>query len=172
MRSEGQSEGIMADRTATRVGPLSGRKRKGPLPIILAVVGLIGVVVGGVYVALLRAPAAPPRTQQIGSVRATFGTEPAVPWTGPAMATMSLQDSGGTPVADAAVTLTYDMETDSSGRRMAGMSEPGRIAARMHAPGRYVAPMTFSMAGQWVVRVAIVRAGREEGQGSFLVIVR
>ncbi|MBI4737829.1 MAG: FixH family protein [candidate division NC10 bacterium] len=142
------------------------------MAIGLAVVGAIGVLVGGLYLALQRVPAAPPRTQQIGSVRVTVGTEPRVPWTGPAELVVSIVDAGGTPVTDAAVTLTYDMETDSIGRRMAGMGEPGRAAARMDSPGRYSAPVSFRMAGQWMVRVAIDRGGRQEGQGEFLVTVR
>ncbi|HEX9900198.1 MAG TPA: FixH family protein, partial [Candidatus Methylomirabilis sp.] len=72
----------------------------------------------------------------------------------------------------AKVTVTYDMVTDSIGRRMAGMGPPGRMAAHLDGPGRYVAPVTFTMAGQWRVRVAIDRAGRQEGQGEFLVTVR
>jgi len=142
------------------------------MAIALAVVAAAVVLVGGVYLALMRVPAAPPRTQQIGSVRVTFGTDPRVPWTGPAELSVSIVDGRGTPVTDAAVTLTYDMETDSIGRRMAGMGAPARMAAHLDGPGRYVAPVTFTMAGQWRVRVAIARGGRQEGQGEFLVTVR
>jgi hypothetical protein len=152
--------------------PQSRRAWTRPTAIGLAVVGAIGMLVGGLYLALLRVPAAPPRTQHIGSVRATFATDPRVPWAGPAEVAISIVDGSGAPVADAAVTLTYDMETDSFGRRMAGMGEPGRATARMESPGRYVAPVTFTMAGQWTVRATITRGGRHEGQGVFLVTVR
>lgn len=160
--------------TATETHVTSAPRRfwTGPIGIGLAVVGAIGVLVGGLYLALLRVPAAPPRTQQIGSVRVTFGIEPRAPWAGPAEVMISIVDARGTPVSDAEVTLTYDMETDSIGRRMAGMGEPGRATARMESSGRYTAPVTFPMAGQWAVRVAIARAGRPEGQGAFLVTVR
>jgi hypothetical protein len=172
MCREGQSEGVMADRTATRVGSVSGRKRNGSLPIVLAVVCLVGVVVGGLYVALLRVPAAPPRTQQIGSVRVAFATDPHVPLRGPATVRLSISAADGTAVTDADVSLTYDMQTDGMGRPMAGMGEAGRARARMEAAGWYVAPVAFSMAGQWAVRVAIDRDGRQEGRGVFLVVVR
>ena len=150
----------------------SPRANRSPWLIALAVLGLVGVVVGGVSVALLRVPAAPPRTQQIGSVRVTFGTEPALPWTGPATLMLSIVDADGTAVTDADVSVIYVMQTDGSGRPMAGMGEPGRTTASMIAAGRYVAPVTLPMAGQWGVQVFIARGGQEEGKGTFLVIVR
>ena len=146
--------------------------RRGSLVVALGVTAAVGIVTGGLYLALLRVPAAPPRTQQIGTVRVTFGTDPRVPWTGPAELKLSIVDASGTPVTDAAVTLTYDMETDSIGRRMGSMRPPGRIAAHLDAPGRYIVPVTFTMAGQWRVRVAISRMGQQEGQGEFWVTVR
>jgi hypothetical protein len=85
---------------------------------------------------------------------------------------LSILGADGTAVTDADVSLTYDMQTDGSGRPMAGMGEPGRARARMEAAGRYVAPVAFSTAGQWTVRVAIDRDGRQEGRGVFLVVVR
>ncbi len=148
------------------------RTWSGPLAIALAAVGAVGMLVGGVYLALERVPAAPPRTQQIGSVRVTFGTDPRVPWSGPAEVKFSIVDATGAPVSDAEVIVSYEMETDSIGRRMAGMGEPGRATARMDSPGRYSAPVTFTMAGQWRVRAAIDRGGSQEGQGEFLVTVR
>lgn len=145
----------------------------GPLGIGLGAMGALAALVGGVYLALLRVPAAPPRTQQIGSVRATLGSEPRAPWAGvPAELTISIVDRGGAPVSNAKVTVTFDMETDSIGRRMGAMGPPGHIAAHLDAPGRYVAPVTFTMAGQWGVRIAIVRGEQPEGQGVFLVTVR
>ena len=162
---------MMTGRTAARAG-CSPRAKRSPWPIALAVLGLIGVVVGGVYVSLLRVPTAPPRTQQIGAVRVTFATDPRIPWTGPATMVLSMADGHGTAVTDAEVSLTYDMQTDGIGRPMMGMGPPGRATARMASPGRYVAPVTFTMAGQWAVRVSIDRGGRPEGQGMFLVVVR
>ncbi|OGB95808.1 MAG: hypothetical protein A2Z31_04810 [candidate division NC10 bacterium RBG_16_65_8] len=122
--------------------------------------------------ALLRVPAAPPRTQQIGSVRVTFATDPRLPWTGSTRVALSISNTDGSAVTDAGVSLTYDMQTDGSGRPMVGTSPPGRATARMESPGRYVAPVTFTLAGQWAVRVSIDRGGRQEGQGMFLVVVR
>jgi hypothetical protein len=148
------------------------RTRTGSLVVVLGIIGVVGIVVGGLYFALQRVPAAPPRIQQIGSVRVIFGTDPRVPWTGPAELRLSIVDASGTPVTDAAVTLTYDMEADSIGRRMTGMGAPGPIAAHLGAPGRYVAPVNFAMAGQWRVRVTISRMGQREGQGEFWVTVR
>jgi hypothetical protein len=148
------------------------RKSRGPVIIGLAVVGAVAVLVGGLYVALQRVPAAPPRTQRIGSVRATFATEPRAPWAGPAEVAIWLVDAAGAPVTDATVSLTYDMERDSIGRPMSGMGGPGRAIARMDSAGRYSVPVTFSMAGQWRVRVAILRAGEPAGEGTFLVTVR
>ena len=158
--------------TETHVTSTPRRFWTGPIGIGLGVLGAVAVLVGGLYLALQRVPAAPPRTQQIGTVRVTFGTDPRVPWTGPAELTLSIVDASGTPVTNAAVTLTYDMEADSIGRRMAGMRPPGRIAAHLDAPGRYIAPVTFTLAGQWRVRVAISRMGQQEGQGEFWVTVR
>ncbi|HSD51811.1 MAG TPA: FixH family protein [Candidatus Methylomirabilis sp.] len=153
--------------------PERRRRGTGPLGVGLMVLVAAAVMVGGAYLTLLRVPAAPPRTQQIGSVRATLGSEPRAPWTNvPAELTITIVDRGGVSISDAKVTVTYDMETDSIGRRMAGMGAPGRMAAHLDAPGRYVAPVTFTMAGQWRVRAAIARGGRQEGQGEFLVTVR
>jgi hypothetical protein len=90
----------------------------------------------------------------------------------PALLTVSIVDHRGAPVSDAQVTLSYDMETDSIGRRMEGMGPPGRIAAHLGAPGRYVAPVNIIMAGLWRVRAAIARGGRPEGQGEFPATVR
>lgn len=148
------------------------RRRTAPIWIALAAVGGVGFLVGGVYLALMRVPAAPPRTQQIGSVRATFSTDPRVPWSGPAEVKIWVVDAAGAPVSDAEVIVGYEMETDSIGRRMAGMGPPSRIAAHLDAPGLYVAPVNFTMAGQWALYVAIARGGRQEGQGRFLVTVR
>jgi hypothetical protein len=145
---------------------------KGVLAIALAIVVAVGLLTGGLYFALQRVPAAPLRTQQIGSVRATIETDPRVPWSGRAELIVSIVDARGIPVTDAEVSMIYDMETDSLGRRMAGMGEPARATARMESPGRYTAPVNFTMAGQWRVRVAIDRGGRQEGQGEFLVTVR
>jgi hypothetical protein len=92
---------------------------------------LVGIVVGGLYLALQLVPAAPPRTQDIGSVRVTFTTDPRVPWAGPAEVTIWVVDAAGFPVAEAEVTLYYDMERDSIGRPMSGMGEPGRSPAGM-----------------------------------------
>ena len=161
-----------ANATPARTDTAPRRRRKSVLVLGLCVFAGIGIVVGGLYLALLRVPAAPPRTQQIGSVRATVETDPHVPWKGPAMLAVSMVDTNETPVTDAEVILAYDMQTDSIGRRMAGMGEPARATADMNAPGRYVAPVNFPMAGQWVVRVAIRRGGRSEGEGVFLVTVR
>ncbi len=172
MRTQAEPEKAELSRIERRAAPTPRRTRAGPIVVGLAVVSAVGVLVAGLYLALQRVPAAPPRTQQIGSVRVTFGTDPRVPWTGPAELSVSIVDGRGTPVTDAAVTLTYDMETDGIGRRMAGMGEPGRATARMDSPGRYSAPVSFRMAGQWMVRVAIDRGGRQEGQGEFLVTVR
>lgn len=172
MSSQPEREGCTAGQMEVRTGVPLRRTRTGSLVVALGITGVVGIVVGGLYFALQRVPAAPPRTQQIGFVRVTFGTDPRVPWTGPAELRLSIVDASGTPVTDAAVTLTYEMATDSIGRRMAGMGPPGRIAAHLDAPGRYVAPVIFTMAGQWRVRVAIARGGRQEGQGEFLVTVR
>jgi len=159
-------------RGRARVAPAPRRDRTGSLVVLLGITAVVGIVTGGLYLALMRVPAAPPRTQQIGSLRATFATDPRVPWAGPAEVTIWVVDAAGVPVTDAMVTLAYDMETDSIGRRMAGMGEPGRATARMNSPGDYSALVTLTMAGQWRLRVAIARGGRQEGQGEFLVTVR
>lgn len=165
-------EGPGIPRMEGRTGPTPRRIRRGSRLVLLGVTAVVGIVVGGLYIALQLVPAAPPRTQEVGSVRATFTTDPRVPWAGPAEVTIWVVDAVGVPVTDAEVTLQYDMERDSIGRPMSGMGDPGRATARMDSPGRYTAPVTFTVAGQWRVRVAIARAGRPEGQGAFLVTVR
>lgn len=165
-------EGPGNPRMEARTGVPLRRTRTGSLVVVLGVTAVVGIVVGGLYLALQRVPAAPPRTQEIGSIRITLGTEPRVPWAGPAEVTIWVVDAAGVPVTDAEVTLHYDMERDSIGRPMSGMGEPGRAPARMHSPGRYTARVTFTRAGQWMVRVTIARAGRPAGQGAFLVTVR
>jgi hypothetical protein len=164
-------EEMAAGHTASRAG-CSPRRKRSPWPIALAALGLVGVVVGGVYVALLRVPAAPPRTQQIGTVHVTFATAPDLPWTGPATVALGISDGNGVDVTNVEVSLTYDMQTDGIGRPMKEMAPPSRATARMASPGRYVAPVNFTMAGQWAVQVSIERGGRPEGQGKFVVVVR
>ncbi len=154
------------------MAPVRRRTWTGPIGIGLMVLVAAAAMVGGVYLVLLRIPAAPPRIQQIGSVRVTFETDPRVPWSGPAEVTLLMVDANGAPVTDAEVTVTYDMQTDSSGRPMGGMGAPSRATARMASPGRYTTAVTFPMAGQWAVRASIVRGARAEGQGMFLVTVR
>jgi hypothetical protein len=85
---------------------------------------------------------------------------------------LSMADGNGAAVTDADVSLTYHMQADGTGRPMAGMGEPGRATARMASPGRYGAAVTFTMSGQWAVRVSVERGGRQEGQGMFLLVVR
>ena len=172
MSRQPEREGSTAGQMEARSGVPLRRTRTGTLVVALGITGAVGIVVGGLYLALQRVPAAPPRTQEIGSIRITLGTEPRVPWAGPAEVTIWVVDAAGVPVTDAEVTLHYDMERDSIGRPMSGMGEPGRAPARMHSPGRYTAPVTFTRAGQWMVRVTIARAGRPAGQGAFLVTVR
>jgi hypothetical protein len=86
--------------------------------------------------------------------------------------TISIVGADGTPVTNAEVAVLYDMERDSIGRPMAGMGGPDRAEARLDGPGRYTTPVSFTMAGQWRVRVGIARGGRQEGEGVFLVTVR
>ncbi len=168
-RARGESRG--ETRNGARTGPSPRRIRTGALVIALGITGVVVIVGGGLFLALRLVPAAPPRTQEIGAVRASFATDPRVPWAGPAKVTIWVVDAAGGPVTNAEVTLTYDMETDGIGRRTGGMGE-AVATAHMDSPGRYTAPITFSMAGQWAVRVGIARGGRQEGQGVFLVTVR
>jgi hypothetical protein len=172
MNSQGERQGPTAGQMEAPAEVPRRRTRTGSLVVTLGITAVVGVVAGGLYLALLRVPAAPPRTQRIGSVRATFATEPRAPWAGPAEVAIWVVDAAGAPVTDATVSLTYDMERDSIGRPMSGMGGPGRAIARMDSAGRYSVPVTFSMAGQWRVRVAIDRGRRQEGQGEFLVTVR
>ncbi len=143
-----------------------------PLIVGLAGMAVVGAFAGGLYLALLRVPAAPPRTQDVGRVRATFETQPRVPATGQATLTLVLMDAGGSPVTGASVTFSYDMDRDGLGRPMIRMGPPGRAVASMVSPGRYAAPVAFSMSGQWTVRAAIAFDGQTEGEARFLVAVR
>jgi YtkA-like protein len=78
------------------------------------------------------------------SLRWTVAPDP--PATGPAMFSLTLTDTAaGRPVAGAAVRLEGNMSHP-------GM-KPVFGAAREVAPGRYEAPLDFTMAGDWYVLV-------------------
>jgi hypothetical protein len=72
---------------------------------------------------------------------------PSPPATGAATLTATLRDAGGAPLRGAAVSFECTMSH-------AGMA-PVQASARETAPGRYEAPLEFTMAGEWIV---IVRA--------------
>jgi hypothetical protein len=62
---------------------------------------------------------------------------------GPAVVTLKLADAAGKPVTGARITVETDMSH-------AGMS-PGFAEAKEAEAGRYKAPLTFQMAGDWVI---------------------
>jgi YtkA-like len=95
-----------------------------------------------------------PRADSAPEITLAWAVAPAPPVTGPARFSLTLTDTAaGQPVAGAAVRLEGNMSH-------AGM-KPVFGAAREVAPGRYEAPLDFTMAGDWFVLVeARLRDGR------------
>jgi len=79
---------------------------------------------------------------------------PRPPKVGPAIVTLKLSDSGGSPIKEAQVNLEGNMSH-------AGM-RPVFGEARETEPGRYEAPLELTMGGDWIVIVNItLRDGRK-----------
>lgn len=79
--------------------------------------------------------------------------QPSPPVPGPATVTATLRNTDGTPLQGAAVRFEGTMSH-------AGMA-PVEAQARETAPGRYEAPLEFTMAGEWII---IVRASLPDGR--------
>jgi hypothetical protein len=111
-----------------------------PWPVFLVLLGL--------------AAACRPPADDAGEVALDWSVEPSPPAAGPATLSITLTDEATRqPVRGAAVRLE------------GGMTHPGMqpvfAAAREVAPGRYQAPLRFTMAGDWFILVeASLRDGR------------
>lgn len=84
----------------------------------------------------------PPEERAAGLV-VTHTFAPAPPRVGEATMTFTLADTTGRPVTGAAVALEGTMTH-------AGM-QPVFSSATEVSPGRYTAPLTFTMSGDWIV---------------------
>ncbi|HYO16843.1 MAG TPA: FixH family protein [Thermoanaerobaculia bacterium] len=116
--------------------------------------GLSRRLVPALTVCLLAAGGCQPPADSAPEVALGWTVAPAPPVTGPATFSLTLTDTAaGQPVAGAAVRLEGNMSH-------AGM-KPVFGTAREMAPGRYEAPLDFTMAGDWFVLVeARLRDGR------------
>lgn len=116
--------------------------------------GLSRALAFGLAACLLVAGGCQPPADSAPEVALSWTVAPAPPVTGPATFSLTLTDTAaGRPVAGAAVRLEGNMSH-------AGM-KPVFGSAREVAPGRYEAPLEFTMAGDWFVLVeARLRDGR------------
>jgi YtkA-like len=128
-----------------RLSSPRGRGLKRTPPVCLLLLGLAaGLIPSG-----CRPPA-----EDAGEIALDWTVEPAPPTTGPATLSLTLIDERqGQPVRGAEVRLE------------GGMTHPGMqpvfSTAREVEPGRYQAPMRFTMAGDWFILVeATLRDGR------------
>lgn len=108
----------------------------------------------GLAVCLLAAGGCQPPADSAPDIALAWTVTPDPPATGRATFSLTLTDvAAGSPVVGAAVRLEGNMSH-------AGM-KPVFGAAREVAPGRYEAPLDFTMAGDWFVLVeARLRDGR------------
>ena len=103
---------------------------------------------GSAILALVMVAAAPgcrPSSPQAPGLEARLEVKPQPPRQGPAAITVSLSEADGRPVAGAEVKLEGNMTH-------AGMV-PVFASARESAPGRYEAPIEFTMGGDWYILV-------------------
>jgi len=104
-----------------------------------------------------------PTEKKVGSRTVTVSTTPESAKLGDNTMRAHVQDSAGAPITDATVTLEYTMD-------MPGM--PIDKAEAWHTGnGVYEAPVRFTMAGPWGVRVSIRRPGQAELRERFTVSV-
>jgi hypothetical protein len=88
------------------------------------------------------------------SIQVVVQVHPAPPRVGPAIATVILSDAGGNRIRDAAIQVEGDMNH-------AGM-RPEFGTGREVEPGRYEAPLQFTMGGDWFLLVdAYLADGRK-----------
>lgn len=100
----------------------------------------------GLTLAGCRRPAEPAAPE----VTLKLAVTPDPPLVGPATVVVTVTDPGGRPVTGAAVDLEGNMSHP-------GMS-PVAGRATETGPGRYEAPLEFTMAGDWVVTVGVTLA--------------
>lgn len=89
----------------------------------------------------------------IPEVAVQVSVAPSPPATGPATVAANLRNADGTPLQGASVRFEGTMSH-------AGMA-PVEAQARETTPGRYEAPLEFTMAGEWII---IVRATLPDGR--------
>lgn len=87
------------------------------------------------------------------SIRIEHEVIPVPPRVGPATIALNISDASGKAVTRASVTIEGDMSH-------AGMG-PVFSEAKEQSPGRYQAPLQFSMAGDWVI---LIHAKLSNGQ--------
>ena len=78
---------------------------------------------------------------------------------GPAIITLRLADATGNPMTGARITLEGNMSH-------AGMS-PVFGEAKEAEPGRYQAPLEFTMPGDWIILIHITAAGGQKLERQF-----
>jgi hypothetical protein len=84
-------------------------------------------------------------SREAADVQLEWSVAPEPPQVGESFVSLSLADSAGLPIANASIRLEANMTHP-------GMA-PALATATESAPGRYTAPLTFSMAGDWFILV-------------------
>lgn len=94
------------------------------------------------------------QTQDIEEINLDLAVAPNPPAVGPAMLTLDLSDANNQPITGAAIDLEGNMSH-------AGMT-PVFAEATEVEPGRYEAPLEFTMGGDWfIVVLATLPDGRQ-----------
>lgn len=104
--------------------------------------------------------AAQPPTRKAGDLEVTVGFRPDPPKPGKSEVTLLVTGKDKKPVTGAKVRLFFGMPS-------MGMEKMGMATARETKPGSYQASTTFSMAGEWEMKVMVTPKGGRKQTVSF-----
>ena len=131
---------------------LPNKEQEGKSPVTRRGLLFLGIVVcANLFLAGCRKSSEP-----LSDLMVECEISPQPPKVGPATVTLRLADAGGNPLSGAQVKLEGNMSH-------AGM-RPVFAEAKEVGPGRYQAPLEFTMGGDWIILIHLTLADGRVGQ--------